>query len=34
MWWVNFVAGVFVGAFPAVFLFALIIAGSEGKRHD
>ena len=34
MWWVNFLAGVFVGAMLAIFLFALIIAGTEEKNHD
>ena len=34
MWWVNFLIGVFVGAFMAIFILGLIIAGSEEKDHD
>lgn len=34
MWLVNFLAGCFCGAAVTVFLLALIIVGTEDRRHD
>ena len=34
MWWVSFLTGVFIGAALAIFLFALIIVGTEEKGND